>query len=514
MSLTVDRPDQPDHADRAEHADPGSAVLAPPSSPPDVEQRIDELERTVGRHDLGVGVLLGLAFVVLIGAVIAIGLIQRNSDGGGDGGGSAAVAGAAIEADLTEFAINLSSDSVPPNSTITVTNSGTMVHNIGIVGTDRITPDLQPGASATLDLSGLEPGEYEVYCEIPGHADSGMTTGLTITAGGAPAGGSSDAASSDAAAMGHSAEEHAAMTPEEGVAMDQAMMESIMAFPAETEGRGNQPLEPTVLADGTKRFELTASIVDWEVAPGEVVQAWAYNGQVPGPRIDLEVGDKVEVEITNELPLGTDIHWHGIDVPNDQDGVAPITQELVTTGESYTYRYTVTEPAIGMYHAHAHGDQAIPNGLFGTMYIGEIAPPAGRTVSGIDIPADLTIAQDIPMVVNDAGVIGLTLNGKSFPATDPLVVQQGDWVTVTYYNEGLQVHPMHLHGFEQIVYAKDGEPLDQPYAADTILVGPGERYTVLFNADQVGTWVWHCHILNHVESAEGMFGMVTAVVVE
>ena len=70
------------------------------------------------------------------------------------------------------------------------------------------------------------------------------------------------------------------------------------------------------------------------------------------------------------------------------------------------------------------------------------------------------------------------------------------------------------HGFEQIVYAKDGEPLDQPYAADTILVGPGERYTVLFNADQVGTWVWHCHILNHAESADGMFGMVTAVVVQ
>ena len=112
------------------------------------------------------------------------------------------------------------------------------------------------------------------------------------------------------------------------------MMDSILAFPAETEGRGNQPLEPEVLADGTKRFELTASIVDWEVRPGEVVQAWAYNGMVPGPRIDLDVGDKVEVEVTNELPIGTDVHWHGIDVPNDQDGVAPLTQELISSGET------------------------------------------------------------------------------------------------------------------------------------------------------------------------------------
>ena len=310
------------------------------------------------------------------------------------------------------------------------------------------------------------------------------------------------------------AEEHAAMTPEEGLAMDQAMMESILAFPAETEGLGNQPLEPTIMPDGAKRFELTASIVDWEVAPGNVVQAWAYNGQVPGPRIDVEVGDIVELHLTNELPLGTDIHMHGIDLPNDQDGVAPITQDLVTSGQEHTYRFTATEPAIGMYHAHAHGDKAIPNGLFGAMYVGTIAPPAGKTVSGIEIPADLTIAQDIPMIVNDAGVIGLTLNGKSFPATAPLVLEQGDWVTVTYYNEGLQVHPMHLHGFEQIVYAKDGEPLDAPYAADTVLVAPGERYTVLFNADQAGTWVWHCHIINHVESDAGMFGMVTAVVVQ
>jgi FtsP/CotA-like multicopper oxidase with cupredoxin domain len=118
------------------------------------------------------------------------------------------------------------------------------------------------------------------------------------------------------------------------------------------------------------------------------------------------------------------------------------------------------------------------------------------------------------MVLNDAGVIGLTLDGKSFPATAPIVVNEGDWIRVTYFNEGLQAHPMHLHGFEQLVVAKDGEPLDAPYAADTVLVAPGERYSALIHADVAGTWVWHCHILNHVESEQGMFGMVTALVVE
>ena len=151
--------------------------------------------------------------------------------------------------------------------------------------------------------------------------------------------------------------------------------------------------------------------------------------------------------------------------------------------------------------------------MFGTIFVGDMPLPAGQTISGQEIPEDIEIAQDFPMVLNDAGVIGLSLDGKSFPATAPIVAEQGDWIQVSYYNEGLQVHPMHLHGFEQIVIAKDGEPLDHPYAADTVLVAPGERYTVIFNANAPGTWVWHCHILNHVESSDGMFGMVTAVVV-
>lgn len=120
----------------------------------------------------------------------------------------------------------------------------------------------------------------------------------------------------------------------------------------------------------------------------------------------------------------------------------------------------------------------------------------------------------MPMILNDAGVIGFSLNGKSFPATAPIVVKEGDWVAMTYYNEGLQSHPMHLHQFPQLVTAIDGFKLDSPYWADTVLVGPGQRYTVMFQATKKGTWVFHCHILNHAEREDGMFGMVTAVVVQ
>lgn len=489
----------------------GMDVLTPPpptvddDTPPDppttpTDERLSRLEKNVERYRISRDgwtlTVLGVALVVLIASIIGIGLALRKSDGGG---GGAAPVGEVITATLSEFDITLSASQVATPGTIEIVNAGTMEHNLGIEGTDLLSESIPGGGSTTLDISSLEPGTYTVYCEIPGHAGSGMTTTLVVGDG-----------SGGAAAAGH---DHAMMTDEEMAAMDQRMIDSVLEFPAETEGRGNQVLEPTILPDGTKRFELTASLIDWEVAPGEIVEAWAYNGMVPGPRINVDVGDTVEVQITNELPLGTDIHWHGVDVPNDQDGVAPLTQDLVKPGETYTYRYTTTEPAIGMYHAHAHGHVAVPNGLFGTMYVGDLPSVAGTTISGIEVPADMEIALDFPMVVNDAGAIGLTLNGKSFPATEPVVVDQGDWVRVTYYNEGLQVHPMHLHGFEQLVIAKDGEPLDAPYAADTILVSPGERYTVLFHAELPGTWVWHCHILNHVESDDGMFGMVTALIV-
>ena len=72
---------------------------------------------------------------------------------------------------------------------------------------------------------------------------------------------------------------------------------------------------------------------------------------------------------------------------------------------------------------------------------------------------------------------------------------------------------MHLHGMEQLVIAKDGWELPSPYRADTIWVAPGERYDVMVTA-RPGVWAFHCHILSHAENEEGMFGMVTAVVVQ
>ncbi len=107
-----------------------------------------------------------------------------------------------------------------------------------------------------------------------------------------------------------------------------------------------------------------------------------------------------------------------------------------------------------------------------------------------------------------------TLNGKSFPATTPIVAKQGDWVLIHMANDGSMLHPMHLHGYHFEVVAQDGFPLENPYMADTLVVAPGQRFDVLVHAVYPGAWAFHCHILPHVEGPEGMYGMVTALVVQ
>lgn len=331
-----------------------------------------------------------------------------------------------------------------------------------------------------------------------------MVASLTVGEGGAEL----------ASTATHDASSHDEITPEQGAALDEKMLASFADFPAATEGLGNQPLEFEVLPDGTKRFELTAAITDWEVEPGKIVKAWTYNGTVPGPMIQLDIGDRVEVESTNNLPVMTDIHWHGLTIPNDQDGVSPLTQDPIMPGEVYTYNFQVTRPEVAMYHAHAHGDISVPNGLLGAFIVGDVPVPRGQTITDITVPEDAVVTQRIPMVVNDAGNIGLTLNGKGWPATAPVEAKVGEWIAIDYFNEGLQIHPMHLHGVDQIVVAKDGRALNQPYLVDTLNVAPGERYTVLVNPTLPGIWAYHCHILTHAEGPDGMFGMVTAMIVE
>jgi FtsP/CotA-like multicopper oxidase with cupredoxin domain len=327
-----------------------------------------------------------------------------------------------------------------------------------------------------------------MYCAIAGHREAGMV-GIALVG----------------AATG-SGDHSQTMTWQE---MDAVMRDVALQFPAKTEGLGGQRLEPTILPDGTKQFDVTAKIVQWEVEPGKFVEAWTYNGVVPAPEIKVDVGDKVRIVLQNDLPESTTIHFHGVRVPNSMDGVPPYTQDFVTPGSSFTYEFTALEPAVGIYHSHHDAQAQVPNGLFGAFVIGDYEIPDVLKEKGYT-----QIDKTVNMVLNDAGTIGLTLNGKSFPATEPYTLKMGQVMMVHYFNEGLLGHPMHLHQPSGWIIAKDGTPMLVPIPGDTIWVGPGERYTVIYKAVDPGVWAWHCHILSHAEGPRGMFGMVTALIVE
>ena len=411
-----------------------------------------------------------------------------------DTGGTAAISAAAVtpvDIALSEFKMTPAMADVGTGDVVVrLTNTGTATHNFAIPERGVASRDLLPGESQTLTVKNVAEGELSFLCTIPGHAASGMTGMLHAAPG-------DGAAAPTPTTMGFAE-------------MDKAMDSRAMRFVEEPKGTfGGTLLEPKVLADGTKEFELTAKIVDWEVEPGKIVKAWTYNGIVPGPEIKLNVGDKVRVVLKNELPESTVIHFHGVRVPNAMDGVDPFTQAAVRPGETFVYEFVTLEPAVGMYHSHHNAQTQVPNGLAGAFLIGDMPIPASLAAQGIT-----KIDQSVNMMLNDAGTIGLSLNGKSFPATEAYSMKVGETMLVNYFNEGLMTHPMHMHQPTGWVIAKDGVPLAEPLGADTIAIAPGERYTVLYHALDPGVWAWHCHILNHAEGPQGMFGMVTAIIVE
>ena len=262
------------------------------------------------------------------------------------------------------------------------------------------------------------------------------------------------------------------------------------------------PLDFTMSDDGYKVFELTCQEVEWETEPGSVFPAFGYNGIVPGPQFRLTEGDKVRINVTNEMNESTGIHFHGVRTPNDQDGIPFITQPAIEPGTTFTYEFDIINSGSHMYHSHHNAAEQVIRGLLGPIVI----DPA-------DTSREPEVDGDYIMVLNDSG-LGYTINGKSFPYTQPILAKLGDRIRIRYMNEGLMIHPMHLHGMPQLVFAKDGYALPQPYLADNVMVAPGDRVDVLVDCDVPGVWAFHCHILTHAESRRGLYGMTTALVVE
>ncbi|HSJ50264.1 MAG TPA: multicopper oxidase domain-containing protein, partial [Actinomycetota bacterium] len=435
---------------------------------------------------------------------LALTLVAAACGGGEEGpgaGGDEEAAPATFGVSLSEFAITPDAIQAPAGQelTFTVANDGSAPHDFSVdtgAGIET-TGEIQAGQSETLVVPALEPGSYRIFCTISGHADLGMDGELTVGASGDVATG----ASGSTGAHGSTG----AITVQE---MLDGHREGVEAFPAETEALGNQPLEPT-LEDGVKVFELTAEEVRWETKPGTFVEAMGFNGTVPGPEIRVSEGDRVRIVLRNELSEPTTMHLHGVTLPNGMDGVPYVTQDPVMPGGFFTYEFEVVDPpGMYVYHSHFNSTEQVGRGLYGAFYV---QPEGDDWAALYGQPVDV----EATLFLGD-GPTGYVLNGKEFPATEPIVAELGDGVLIHLSNDGAQLHPMHLHGFHFEVVAEDGFvlPPSQRYMADTLTVAPGQRFDVYVDAEYPGVWAYHCHILPHVEGPHGMYGMVTALVVQ
>lgn len=292
------------------------------------------------------------------------------------------------------------------------------------------------------------------------------------------------------------------MTADEMDAHHEAGIKAFLAG-KETTTKGNQPLEPKMDGD-VKVFELTSSVIQWEYAKDQKVEAWVYNEQLPGPVIRVTEGDKVRVLIKNELPEATAIHWHGIPVPNAMDGVPPFTQKEIKPGETFTYEFVAPPAGSFMYHSHVETDKQIMIGLYAPLIV---EPKGGQKLADVDATwmlSEWRVGEDgetypaMPMTGAEPNFF--TINGKAFPQSPTIEVKKGQKVRIRFAGIGQFTHPMHLHGMNFKIAAYDGVPVPEgaQVTRNTLPLNPGEVVDIEFVAENPGTWVFHCHVLHHV----------------
>lgn len=296
-------------------------------------------------------------------------------------------------------------------------------------------------------------------------------------------------------------------------------VEALSTLPLRTP-RDRMARLPFVVKDRVKEFRLEASEFRWEYAEGKWMHVWGYNGQIPGPELRVQEGDRVRVIVKNNLPDATTVHWHGVDVPWQADGVAEVTQEAIPPGKEFVYEFVAKPAGTRFYHTHGKDHttaaQQLDMGLSGPLIIEPKKPL-------FTYDRDYTIILDeweIHNGVNTAAahVHGaaeemkaipefntFTFNGRVYPYTDILKTKVGEKVLIRIINAGsAETHPIHLHGHNYRLVAIDGNPLPASERRNDFTVHPGETADYLVDAENPGPWLLHCHNVHHAAG-----GMVT-----
>jgi FtsP/CotA-like multicopper oxidase with cupredoxin domain len=257
---------------------------------------------------------------------------------------------------------------------------------------------------------------------------------------------------------------------------------------------------PHAMDGGVKVFHLVGEPVKRKIAPFKTIDAWGYNGSCPGPTIQVRQGDRVRVVFENRLPESTTLHWHGLEIPIEQDGVPYISQKPVTPGEKYVYEFTVHQEGTFFYHAHSAMQEMLGQIGFFVAHPGkEYKPPVDHDYGLILQEWAVLPSNSVP---NTAAMEfnWLTFNGVCGPMATPLLARLGSRVRLRIVNLGMDHHPVHLHGHQFVVTGTEGgrAPESTWYPMNTVLVGVAQARVVEFEAKYPGAWMIHCHLPHHM----------------
>jgi FtsP/CotA-like multicopper oxidase with cupredoxin domain len=227
---------------------------------------------------------------------------------------------------------------------------------------------------------------------------------------------------------------------------------------------------------------LRAGELAWEFRPGVKTRAWGYNGQVPGPMLEGNVGDVLEVQFTNNLPEPTTIHWHGLRLAAPMDGTEDV-QPVVKPGKTFTYRFLLRDAGTFWYHPHFHETTQLEMGLYGALIVRGPEEPrldAERVLVLDDLKMDRD-GQIHPLggfVESHDGRQGRTLliNGRQTPELRVAAGQVERWRIVNA--SSARYIRLSLGGKAFRLLGTDGGLLNSPVTTDALLMTPADRIDI------------------------------------
>lgn len=261
----------------------------------------------------------------------------------------------------------------------------------------------------------------------------------------------------------------------------------------------------------TRVFRLTAEQFTQQVAnfPIKTGQFWGYSApgvsaSTPGPTLIAYEGEQVQLVITDKLPVPTSVHPHGLHEPNADDGVSGVDFDPIQPGQTRTYpAFTPGHPGTFAYHTHTDTTTQEPRGLAGLFIV---LPQKVRADQNPQVDVGMTLqtfnvtsegALDSPKP-DAMGMFPFNvINGKTGDAAgQPITIRKGDLVQIRIYNASEKTHSMHLHGQDMTLVDINGHPVP-PRTETTQSISPGEFFTLRFQANNVGNWLFHCSFPSH-----------------